>query len=69
MFPSAAVTQLDPEVPEMKQGKTRIPDTLSCDGISHKQKSTHCSLLREYSGAQFVTTEVDGLEKETGSEI
>lgn len=26
-------------------------------------------MLREYSGAQFVTTEVDGLEKETGSGI
>ena len=64
MFPSAAVTQLDPEVPETKQGKTMIMDTLSCHSVSHKQKSSHCSLLGEYAGAQVVTTKVDEGEKE-----
>lgn len=64
MFPSAAVTQLDPEGPEMKQGKTVIMDALSYNDVSHKQKSGHCSLLREYSGAQFITTKTDELEKD-----
>lgn len=65
MFPRAAVTQLDPEVPEMEQGKITIMDALSSNSVSQKQKSSLCSLLRNYLGTQFIATKIDESEKES----
>lgn len=67
MFPSAATTQPDPEVPERRQGKSQFSEALPYMAFELSSVVIHTQRVLR---AQSITTKVDELEeddiKETG---
>lgn len=61
MFPSAATTQLDPEVPERRQGKTQFSEALPYKAFELSSVITHTQRVLK---AQSIVTKADELEED-----